>query len=202
MDLKESENVALKKEPDNEAVELSTSKKSDKQEDNTSPKDDKHDPSDENSLTKRKTFIKLNCPQCGIKAVTFRKYEMHLQSKTHLMAMRKVAIKQKSILSQMRLAQRNSQNELEKTSDNLVPRTNFCPLCKLNYKQRKSVHQGAESHRNMKKFLMPFCKICNMTFKSPMIYETHCCSIEHLKVCIYYDLYFEIRFYFYYYFSF
>lgn len=130
----------------------------------------------------RKTFIKLNCPHCGIKAVTFRKYDLHLQSRTHMMAMRKVSIKQKSILAQMRQAQRNAQNELEKTSDDLAPRTNFCPLCKLNYKQRKAVHQISEAHKNMKKFLMPYCKLCSITFKSPMMYESHCCSIEHLKV--------------------
>lgn len=130
----------------------------------------------------KKTFIKLNCPHCGIKAITFRKYEMHLNSRTHLIAMRKIALKQKSILAQMRQAQRNTQNELEKNSDDLTSKTNFCPLCKLNYKQKKTVHQLSESHKNMKKFLMPYCKVCNITFKSPMIYENHCCSIEHIKV--------------------
>lgn len=143
---------------------------------------DKDEKGDKDEPANRKTFIKLNCPHCGIKAVTFRKYELHLQGRTHMMAMRKVSIKQKSILAQMRLAQRNAQNELEKTSDDLAPRTNFCPLCKLNYKQRKAVHQNSEAHKNMKKFLMPYCKLCSITFKSPMMYESHCCSIEHLKV--------------------
>lgn len=96
--------------------------------------------------------------------------------------MRKIALKQKSILAQMRQAQRNTQNELEKNSDDLTSKTNFCPLCKLNYKQKKAVHQLSEAHKNMKKFLMPYCKVCNITFKSPMIYENHCCSIEHIKV--------------------
>lgn len=132
----------------------------------------------------KKTFIKLNCPHCGIKAVTFRKYDIHLQGRMHMGAMRKVSIKQKSILAQMRLAQRNAQNELEKNNVDLTPRTNFCPLCKLNYKQRKAVHQSSEAHKNMKKFLMPYCKVCSITFKSPMMYENHCCSIEHLKVFI------------------
>lgn len=132
---------------------------------------------------KKKSFIKLNCPHCGIKTVTFRKYDLHLTSRTHLIAMRKIAFKQKSILAQMRQAQRNTQNELEKNSDDLTSKTNFCPLCKLNYKQKKAVHQLSEAHKNMKKFLMPYCKVCNITFKSPMIYENHCCSIEHIKVC-------------------
>ncbi|KAJ8912951.1 hypothetical protein NQ315_000006 [Exocentrus adspersus] len=130
---------------------------------------------------RRKAFIKLNCPHCGIKAITFRKYEMHLSSRPHLIAMRKIALKQKSILAQMRQAQRNTQNELEKNSDDLTSKTNFCPLCKLNYKQKRLVHQASEAHKNMKKFLMPYCKVCNTTFKSPMIYESHCCSIEHIK---------------------
>lgn len=132
----------------------------------------------------KKTYIKLVCPHCNLKALTFRKYDIHLSSKLHLMAMRKIALKQKSILAQMRMAQRNTQNELEKNSTDLTPRTNFCPLCKLNYKQRKAIHQRSEAHKNMKKFLMPYCKVCDVTFKSPMIYENHCCSIEHIKVSI------------------
>ncbi|CAG9862078.1 unnamed protein product [Phyllotreta striolata] len=131
---------------------------------------------------KRKAFIKLHCPHCGMKAVTFRRYEIHLRGRAHLMAMRKIALKQKAIIKQMRQAQRNTQNELEKSSnEDLSSRTNFCPLCKLNYKQKKTVHQLSESHKNMKKFLMPFCKVCNISFKSPMVYENHCCSIDHIK---------------------
>uniref|UniRef100_A0A0K8V2V2 Zinc finger protein on ecdysone puffs n=3 Tax=Bactrocera latifrons TaxID=174628 RepID=A0A0K8V2V2_BACLA len=33
----------------------------------------------------------------------------------------------------------------------------------------------------MKKFLMPYCSTCHLAFKSPMLYETHRCSLEHLK---------------------
>lgn len=111
---------------------------------------------------------------------------MHLQSGRHMAAMRKVALRQKSVLGQMRAAQRTAQRELEKNAENLAPRTNFCPLCKLNYKQPKAIHQVSDAHKNMKKFLMPLCKICKITFKSPMVYESHCCSIEHIKVIDYY----------------
>lgn len=107
---------------------------------------------------------------------------MHLSSGKHISAMRRVAIRQKAILGQMRLSQRNAQRELEKTTEDLAPRTNFCPLCKLNYKQPKLTHQNSESHKNMKKFLMPYCRVCKVTFKSPMLYENHLCSLEHIKV--------------------
>ncbi|CAH1171279.1 unnamed protein product [Phaedon cochleariae] len=137
---------------------------------------------EEERRRRKRTFIKLVCPHCSVKVITFRKYEMHLMSRNHVIAMRKVAIKQKGILAQMRQAQRNAQNEMEKNGDSLITKmTNFCPLCKLNYKTKKAVHQLSESHKNMKKFLMPFCKVCNITFKSPMIYENHCCSIDHIK---------------------
>lgn len=109
---------------------------------------------------------------------------MHFRGRTHIIAMRKIASKQKSILAQMRQAQRNTQNELEKNSDELTDRTNYCPLCKLNYKQKRAVHQLSEAHQNMKKFLIPQCKICNIIFKSPMGYEIHCCSIKHIKVIL------------------
>lgn len=144
-------------------------------------KEDKKADSDTEEKTKKNRFIKLVCPHCFTKCPTFIKYSMHLQSGRHMAAMRKVALKQKSILSQMRMAQRTAQRELEKTTDDLAPRTNFCPLCKLNYKQPKATHQASAAHKNMKKFLMPYCKFCKITFKSPMIYESHCCSIEHIK---------------------
>lgn len=157
-------------------------KKSPKAEGEASPeKEDKKADSDTEEKTKKNRFIKLVCPHCLTKCPTFIKYSMHLQSGRHMAAMRKVALKQKSILSQMRMAQRTAQRELEKTTDDLAPRTNFCPLCKLNYKQPKATHQASAAHKNMKKFLMPYCKFCKITFKSPMIYESHCCSIEHIK---------------------
>lgn len=140
--------------------------------------------SDGEGERKSSSFIKLSCPHCLIRFPTFSKYSMHLQSGRHAASMRRVATKQKTILSQMRLVQRKAQRELEKTTDDLAPRTSWCPMCKLNYKQPKATHQASKAHLDMKRFLMPHCKICKITFKSPMIYESHCCSLDHIKVTI------------------
>lgn len=177
---REEKRIKKEDEDDKEEKDEKHMDKSDKE-----AKDEENDgkaESAEERAQKKKAFIKLQCPHCTIKVITFRKYELHLTSRTHMLAMRKIASKQKSILAQMRQAQRNTQNELEKTSDELTDRTSYCPLCKLNYKQKKAVHQLSEAHKNMKKFLMPQCKVCNITFKSPMSYEAHCCSIKHIKV--------------------
>lgn len=133
---------------------------------------------------RHKGFIKLLCPHCGTKCLTFKRYSFHLQSNRHYKSMRSVAMKQRSILSRMRAAQRNAQREVEKDDVELTNRSQFCPLCKLNYRQPKSVHQASEAHKSMKKFLMPYCKICRITCKSPMQYESHLCSIDHIKVSI------------------
>lgn len=127
-------------------------------------------------------FIKLTCTHCHKKCVTFNEYSMHLSSNQHVSAMRRIAIKQKAQLARMRLNQRNAQRDIEKSDENLAPRTNFCPLCKLNYRQLRSKHRMSDAHRNMKKFLMPYCRICRLTFKSPMLYENHMCSLSHIKV--------------------
>jgi len=83
----------------------------------------------------------------------------------------------------MRLAQRNAQREIEdKTDDSNDMRTQFCLLCRLNYRQAKLKHQMSDAHRNMKKFLMPYCTVCRINFKSPMVYEAHRCALEHIKV--------------------
>jgi hypothetical protein len=29
---------------------------------------------------------------------------------------------------------------------------------------------------------MPYCRVCHIGFKSPMLYENHICSLDHLKV--------------------
>ncbi|KAK9731761.1 hypothetical protein QE152_g13387 [Popillia japonica] len=144
-------------------------------------REDKKSESGSDEKSRKRPFIKLMCPHCLTKCPTFARYSMHLQSGKHMAAMRRIAIKQKAILSRMRVIQRNAQRELEKTTEDLAPRTNFCPLCKLNYKQPKATHQASEAHKNMKKFLMPYCKVCKITFKSPMLYESHCCMIDHLK---------------------
>ncbi|CAH1977204.1 unnamed protein product [Acanthoscelides obtectus] len=137
--------------------------------------------SGEDKPKKGSGFIKLHCVHCGFKSLTFHRYETHLRQKMHVMAMRRLAYRQKNILAQMRHAQRSTQNEIEKEDDDLTDTTHYCMLCKLNYKQKKSVHQLSESHKNMKKFLMPTCKVCDIDFKSPMSYEGHLCSIDHMK---------------------
>lgn len=170
--------------PDEEGEDNVAETKSPNKEKDVSDKEDKKSESDSGEHLRKSHFIKLHCLHCNTNCITFNKYSLHLMGSKHMTAMRRVAIKQKSILAQMRITQRNAQRELEKVTDDLAPRTNFCPLCKLNYKQPKSTHQISDLHKNMKKFLMPYCKTCKITFKSPMLYENHLCSIEHLKVCV------------------
>lgn len=126
-------------------------------------------------------FIRLTCVHCHDRCVTFKEYVSHLQRSKHLAAMRRVAIRQKSVLSRMRVLQRSKQRDLDKDDENQSSRKNFCLLCKLNYKQLKSVHQSSDAHKEMKRFLMPFCKVCCITFRSPMLYENHVCSLDHIK---------------------
>lgn len=186
----ETKVIKKTKEDGTSDVEMEEEKKDDDTEEKSPKKeavtaDDKEEKaaeSDSKVKSPKKDYIKLVCPHCKSKYLTFGKYSVHLHSTKHMLAMRQVSLKQKTVLSRMRLAQRIAQRELEKTTDDLAPRTNFCPLCKLNYKQPKATHQASDSHKSMKKFLMPYCRVCRVTFKSPMLYETHVCSIEHIKV--------------------
>lgn len=157
-------------------------KKSPKKDDGEAEKEEGKETDGEAEEKPASTFIKLKCPHCLIRIKTFGKYNLHLRSGRHAAAMRQVAMKQKAILGQMRLVQRKAQRELEKTTDDLAPRTSWCQLCKLNYKQPKLTHQATQAHKDMKRFLMPYCKICKITLRSPMSYEDHLCSIDHIKV--------------------
>lgn len=185
----EKKSTPTKKSPKKEKEKSKEKDKDDKDSEKESDKDEKKstksDSEDEDRPRSRYTgrpFIRLTCTHCNQKCVTFKEYSNHLYNSRHIAAMRKIALKQKTALSRMRLAQRNAQRELEKNDDSLASRTNFCPLCKLNYRQIKSKHQLSDAHRQMKKFLMPYCRTCHITFKSPMLYENHMCSLEHIKV--------------------
>lgn len=110
-------------------------------------------------------------------------YNKHLHSRGHKSVLGRYGLRQKTRLARMRLTQRNAQRQLEeesKDTENQTPQ--FCLLCRLNYRSPKEEHQASEAHRKMKQFLMPFCDTCETSFKSPMAYEIHRCSLEHLRV--------------------
>ncbi|KAL2717853.1 protein SHORT ROOT IN SALT MEDIUM 1-like isoform X1 [Vespula squamosa] len=129
-------------------------------------------------------FIKLNCPHCAHRSVTFKEYSLHLYSGRHSAAMRRIASRHKATLTRMRVLQRQEQRRVEARDalrGTLPSRTMFCPICKLNYRSLKAIHQLSESHRQMKRFLTPFCRVCRIQFRSPMLFETHMCSLDHIK---------------------
>lgn len=135
-------------------------------------------------------FIKLNCPHCAHRSITFKEHSLHIYSGRHNAAMRRVAARHKATLARMRVVQRQEQRRVEARDaqrGTLPSRTMFCPICKLNYRSLKAVHQLSDSHRQMKRFLTPFCRVCKIQFRSPMLYESHVCSLDHIKVK-YYDL--------------
>lgn len=130
-------------------------------------------------------FIKLKCPHCAHHSVTFKEYSLHLFSGRHSAAMRRIASRHKATLTRMRVLQRQEQRRVEARDaarGTLPSRTMFCAICKLNYRSLKAAHQLSESHRQMKRFLTPFCRVCRIQFRSPMLFETHMCSLDHIKV--------------------
>lgn len=130
-------------------------------------------------------FIKLHCPHCAHRSVTFKEYSLHLFSGRHNTAMRRIAARHKANLARMRVLQRQEQrrHEAREASRGTLPsRTMFCQICKLNYRSMKAMHHMSDSHRQMKRFLTPFCRVCRIQFRSPMLFETHVCSLDHIKV--------------------
>ncbi|XP_026319756.1 zinc finger protein on ecdysone puffs isoform X2 [Hyposmocoma kahamanoa] len=127
-------------------------------------------------------YVHLACVHCKEKCRTFAGYAKHLMSTKHRMAMSGVARRHKAQLLRMRVAQRGAQRELEAGAGaELAARTTFCLICRLNHRTTRQAHNLTDTHRAMRRFLMPFCRICRITFRSPMIYEHHICSLEHLK---------------------
>lgn len=115
-------------------------------------------------------------------SIIIQEYNNHLHSRGHKARLSKYRIKQEARLAQMRLVQRTAQNELEGSMDTEKVKPQFCLLCHLYYRTPKDEHRESESHRKMKQFLLPYCTVCRIPFKSPMAYETHRCSVDHLRV--------------------
>ncbi|XP_028036509.1 zinc finger protein on ecdysone puffs-like [Bombyx mandarina] len=144
--------------------------------------DDTDKEPDAASDTATRPFVNLMCVHCKEKCPTFARYTKHLVSVRHRAAMGVVARRHKTQLLRMRVAQRVAQRELEAAAGaDLAERTTFCPVCRLNHRTTREAHNLTDTHRAMKRFLMPFCRICRTTYRSPMIYEHHICSLEHLK---------------------
>ncbi|XP_014261687.1 glutamic acid-rich protein-like isoform X1 [Cimex lectularius] len=129
------------------------------------------------------SFINLKCPHCGYKGSTFKDYSKHLSTKKHTSSMQTLSSRLRAKLTAMRIEQREKQRSLdnESKSKNLRLTTFFCTICKLNYRTLKSAHQNSVSHKKMKAFVLPYCRICRMNFKSPWTYEIHLCDLIHIK---------------------
>uniref|UniRef100_A0A2M4ADV7 Putative transcriptional regulator atrx n=1 Tax=Anopheles triannulatus TaxID=58253 RepID=A0A2M4ADV7_9DIPT len=132
------------------------------------------------------TFIKLNCVHCSMNCVTFKEYQMHLYSRQHKIKMREVFDNCNARVLEMRAAQRNAQKDEDQKSEDgdgegKTTRASFCIICKLNYRQPRATHQQSEAHKQMKKYLMPFCTVCRVSCRSPIAYENHRVSLDHLK---------------------
>ncbi|XP_063357564.1 uncharacterized protein LOC134647231 [Cydia amplana] len=132
---------------------------------------------------RKRPYVHLLCVHCKDKSATFGGYAKHLMSSKHRAAMSAVARRHKMQLLRMRVAQREAQRSLEATAGaDLAAHTTFCLVCRLNHRTTRLAHNQSDTHRAMKRFLMPFCRVCRLSFRSPMIYEHHICSLDHLKI--------------------
>lgn len=129
-----------------------------------------------------KPFVKLICPQCSMRCITFKEYSAHLYSPTHVKAMKQKSDDLKTTLASMRIAQREKQKIIDAEDlTSMATRSFFCLICKLNCMQDKETHRATDLHNKLKKFLMPYCRTCRLSFQSPMSHETHICSLDHIR---------------------
>ncbi|XP_074110269.1 uncharacterized protein LOC141534668 isoform X2 [Cotesia typhae] len=175
----------IKREEDHDKLENEEETEGDEQKD-VKIKEESKEPGDTPNSPREggRRFIKLNCPHCSHRSITFKDYSLHLYSGRHNTAMRRIAARHKASLACMRVLQRQEQrrHEAQEASRGTLPsRTMFCQICKLNYRSLKAAHHASESHRQIKRFLTPFCRVCRMQFRSPMLFETHTCSLDHIK---------------------
>lgn len=128
-------------------------------------------------------FIPLRCPHCHLRVVTFREYISHLSSQRHGESLRKVSVQHRMSLAKLRMRQRKEQKRIEAQTSRPPhnSRMNFCAICKLYHSESRLNHETTELHKVIKKFLMPYCPVCRLGFKSRMLYEKHVATLTHIK---------------------
>merc|ERR1712071_514956 len=128
-------------------------------------------------------FIRLQCPHCHQRSVTFREYIGHLSSQRHAESLRKISLQHRMSLAKLRTRQRKEQLQIEAQSSRPAhsSRMNFCAICKLYHSESRPNHETTELHKIIKNFLMPSCPICRVNFKSRMLYEKHVATLTHIK---------------------
>lgn len=126
--------------------------------------------------------IEYVCIHCNKRSTSAQEYRSHLSGRTHLLAMRTVGLRVRATLNRLRKIQREKQLEIEVMIKDVedIP-SNYCQVCKLNYRQSKEEHRESEDHKKIKSFLKPYCKICRMQLISPMKYEVHRCHTDHIR---------------------
>uniref|UniRef100_A0A0P6ED96 Gelsolin-related protein of 125 kDa n=1 Tax=Daphnia magna TaxID=35525 RepID=A0A0P6ED96_9CRUS len=128
-------------------------------------------------------FIKLQCPHCNQRSVTFREYILHLSSPRHEKSLEKISLQHRMSLAKLRTRQRKEQLQIEAQTSRSSHKSqmNFCAICKLCHSESRPNHEITELHKIIKNFLMPYCPICRVNFKSRMLYEKHVATLPHIK---------------------
>ena len=58
----------------------------------------------------------------------------------------------------------------------------YCKTCKLVFHQKRIEHNASEMHRLINDFLNPRCSVCDTDYFSPMAYERHIATLQHIRV--------------------
>ena len=90
-------------------------------------------------------------------------------------------------LTRMRQKQRDEQKEIERKlamtkGTDEKPAPIYCKTCKLVFHTKRKDHNESKMHKSISKFLSPKCLICSTQYFSPMAYEKHQATVQHIKV--------------------
>ncbi|XP_043231724.1 glutamic acid-rich protein-like [Amphibalanus amphitrite] len=157
-----------------------------------------HDDSRDRSFVSRKdaavfgkhgtgAHLVTKCPHCHARCATFADFRKHQLGREHMAAMRRLLMKVRAELGKMRLAQREEQKKLEAAEIEKDPefenqQTQFCTLCRLQYREIEGViHSETEWHRKQHTYSNPSCKTCNMNFPARIAYEKHLGTFTHIQ---------------------
>lgn len=124
---------------------------------------------------------------------SMQSYSYHLYGSLHKNAIYQTAQRHKAQVARIRVMQRRTQRDLEDAQadlddedeefgdDSTLGASQFCQLCRLNYRTDPEEHKLSREHRQIKRLLKPSCRTCQVGFTSAMDYEVHRATIDHLQ---------------------
>ncbi|ODM91945.1 hypothetical protein Ocin01_14741 [Orchesella cincta] len=128
-----------------------------------------------------RALLKLHCPYCDVRCISFREFTFHLRSSTHTRTMSGAVSEMKRKLTKVRLEMKEDQRKREKAEKVLLDTSSYCRVCELSFRTDPKEHEANEIHNKIKALIYRRCDVCDIDFRIWKVHIYHMAALEHAK---------------------